>query len=316
MAIFVMLIVWSTLIIGHELAHLLVARSFGFKTPIFGLGFPFGPSFKIKMGQEIELRIHPILFGGYVSIPELDAEGEHDGAVTLQSSKPVLLWQRVAVVLAGIVFYLYVSWLALFASVNLVGQPTVHIMVKSLSPTNKIASQAGIKTGDCITALDDTPISNIDDLVSYLHLHSGLPVTVHIERANAPLALSLKPNADGKTGLVIQPDGISEYRTVGKLQSFGVATKEFCSLVGAQVIEEDGRQTGIFISMLAFDLALINLIPFPGFDGGHLLAVVISTIRKKQFVGNWFTRTVYGVCLVFAMIIGLPLCLLRGRIKQ
>jgi regulator of sigma E protease len=350
LAIFVMLIIWSSLIIGHELAHLLVARFLGFKTPIFGFGLPFGPKFKIKLGKETELRIHPIIYGGYVSIPELDVTPASEITPTLQSSK---LWQRVAVVLAGIVFYVLVSWGALFVSANLIGEPIFRIVVKTLPKTNLIGAQAGIKIGDYITALDSNQVLDVDGVIAYMRSHASTPVTVHIKRGEQTLALPLTPNSEGKAGLGIQCQGIANYQQTGVFHAIEIANKSFCSLLegflqlkptvgtgistsatntnyrsaavpglcailfGALVIGEDWRSIGLFTSMLSFILALMNLLPLPGFDGWHLVAVLTSSVRKKQFVGNRFTRWACGLWLVLAILcLGAPLCLLRGRETQ
>ena len=72
--IFMMLAILSTLIIVHECGHFLVARFFGFQTPVFGFGLPFGPSWTVGKRWNTEFRIHSCMLGGYVAIPELGDE--------------------------------------------------------------------------------------------------------------------------------------------------------------------------------------------------------------------------------------------------
>lgn len=70
-----MLAVLTILVIVHECGHFLVARYFGFQTPIFGFGLPFfGPYWTIGHKWGTEFRIHALLIGGYVAIPELGDE--------------------------------------------------------------------------------------------------------------------------------------------------------------------------------------------------------------------------------------------------
>jgi len=76
LAVLVMLGILSILIIVHEFGHFSVARLFGFQTPVFGFGLPFGPSWIIGRRWDTEFRIHAFLMGGYVAIPELGDESQ------------------------------------------------------------------------------------------------------------------------------------------------------------------------------------------------------------------------------------------------
>ncbi len=78
LSVLLMLAILSSLIIVHECGHFLVARFFGFQTPVFGFGLPFGPYITVGKAFETEFRIHACLLGGYVAIPELGDESRQD----------------------------------------------------------------------------------------------------------------------------------------------------------------------------------------------------------------------------------------------
>ena len=76
----VMLGILSILIVVHECGHFLVARFFGFQTPVFGVGLPFGPHITLGKKWDTEFRIYAFLLGGFVAIPELGDETQMEAA--------------------------------------------------------------------------------------------------------------------------------------------------------------------------------------------------------------------------------------------
>ncbi len=96
LAIFVMLAILSILIIVHEFGHFSVARFFGFQTPVFGFGLPFGPHWTIGHKWGTEFRIHALLLGGFVLIPELGDESslqENNLSIVLKPFRKFAIWE-------------------------------------------------------------------------------------------------------------------------------------------------------------------------------------------------------------------------------
>ena len=95
-----MLAILSILIIVHECGHFLVARFFGFQTPVFGFGLPFGPYVAIGRRWNTEFRIYALVLGGFVAIPELGDESavsEEVFGLKLNPFKKFPIWQRMLV---------------------------------------------------------------------------------------------------------------------------------------------------------------------------------------------------------------------------
>ncbi|PWU02838.1 MAG: hypothetical protein C5B53_01135 [Candidatus Melainabacteria bacterium] len=349
--VLLLILILSGLIIGHELTHYFVARLFGFQTPVFGLGLPVGPYLEIGRKWDTQFRVHPLLLGAYVTIPELDPVDPGDSSNSL--SKPFTnfpVWQRLIVVLAGIGFYLACAWVALFFSLGVAGAPNTRIVVHSLSPQIPIAANAGIKPGDSIIALDSLKVSTIDDVLSYLHAHPSTSITIHLLRQDQPIAVSITPDASGKVGMSIDRENTSGYTRVAPLDALSQASQQCCTLtagiftatgmglvnmlhpqtekesqiklknivaiiyMGAATYAQDWRLLPWFVAMLCIDLAIVNIFPWPGFDGSHLLAILTNTARGKPLnrtpIFHWLFVGLVVTTLLFA---GVPLCFLRGR---
>lgn len=85
----------------HELGHLLTAKALGFKVTRFGFGLPVGPTlFKTHIG-DLEIVVHALLLGGYVSFPddEENKEIETDPKDLFQNQAK---WKRALVLVAGV----------------------------------------------------------------------------------------------------------------------------------------------------------------------------------------------------------------------
>ena len=102
MSILIMILLLSLLILVHEAGHFCAARAFGIRVDKFGFGLPVGPTlYKTKVG-DVEILVHAMLLGGYVSFPddEKDCDLPKDSPERFVN-KPA--WQRAIVVSAGVI---------------------------------------------------------------------------------------------------------------------------------------------------------------------------------------------------------------------
>lgn len=84
-----------------------------------------------------------------------------------------------------------------------------------------------------------------------------------------------------------------------------------------KVITEDWRQIASLFTMISIDLALLNLLPLPGLDGGHFVATVIDAVRKKPGKERKTIRIVRILFQTLMVTAGCPLCMLSGwRTRQ
>lgn len=199
-AVLVMLGILSSLIIVHEFGHWSVARFFGFQTPIFGFGLPFGPTWSLGKKWDTEFKIHACLVGGYVAIPELGDESnatqEHFG-VQLKPFKKFPVWQRMLVAFAGVNNNIIFAWLVMFIMLMTLGVPKQDVVVHNLPAANPIAKEAGVQAGDRIVSIDDKKMAGVDDVIQYLGKHKKETVVLHIFRPDQVAPPATK-STDGK----------------------------------------------------------------------------------------------------------------------
>ena len=324
-AVLVMLGILSVLIIVHECGHFSVARFFGFQTPVFGFGLPFGPHWVVGKKWGTEFRIHACLLGGYVAIPELGDESNQDAfGVPLKPFRKFPIWQRALVAFAGVgmnIIFAYLVTLVMFFSM---GQPNYSTTIGALPEDNPIAALAGVKVGDELLAIDDYQITSSTDAVNYLGSHKKTPVTLHLSRDKQPVALEMTTNPNGKVGMQLEDKSLT-YRKMtgnpvevagqalnqlgkwtwsmidnlvqmvqglasgGKSSGNGHRAIGFQDLhgvlavikIGADIAQQEWSQLLIFTIMISMDLAIINLVPWPALDGGHLAFMTIEAIRGR-----------------------------------
>jgi len=173
-----------------------------------------------------------------------------------------------------------------------------------------IGAEAGFQAGDVITDVNGEPIFNLSDLGPYVDANRGKSLAIAVERSGAAqtLTLALPPaTADakpvnlgidwGRTVLVhpnpfgqIKDAATSIFRMVGALLSpnSDVKAAHFSGPVGIMRLyynifeNPDGWRIALAFSVLInVNLALMNLLPFPVLDGGHITLAIIEAIRRK-----------------------------------
>lgn len=326
-----MLGILSVLIIVHECGHFLVARFFGFQTPVFGLGLPFGPSISLGKRWNTEFRIHAAFLGGYVAIPELGDEtnaAEDVFGIKLKPFKKFPIWQRALVAVAGVTFNVIFAYLLMLGLFYGLGKPTPQVQVSSLVAENPIAKNAGVLPQDQIKGVDDISIDRSQKLITYLGQHASQPVTLKVLRNGLMIQIPITPNAQGKVGMAlgekeefrpvegnplqvaIQAGEELGIRTNAMLAGLGdmvtnIATAPIRALnrddksqankpglgdlhgvlavvkVGGDMVSRDWTSLIMTTIMISMDLAVINLLPWPALDGGHLAFMTLEKLRGK-----------------------------------
>ncbi len=171
-----------------------------------------------------------------------------------------------------------------------------------------LGDRAGFRSGDLVTAINGEPIFDFRDIGPFVDANPGKSLAVTVERGGQPveLALPLPEKSDapvnfgiewGRTTLVY-PDPITQvreaatsiFRMVDALFSSksDVKAAHFSGPVGImrlyyQIFEnENGWRIALAFSVLInVNLALLNLLPFPVLDGGHITLAIIEGIRRK-----------------------------------
>jgi regulator of sigma E protease len=310
------IVVLGILIFVHELGHFIFAKLFKVGVDKFSLGF--GPKLFGKKIGETEYLVSAFPLGGYVKMVGESGEDELSEQDRERSfyAKPPL--QRIIIVIAGPVFNLVFAYLV-FILVFMVGVPTATTKIGEVIK-DKPAARAGLKVNDVVTAVNGKAISQWNDLTKAIAQSSGKPLDLIVKRGNTPLSFHIVPETRTYKDLlgdvvntpvigivasgdfVIERSGLAESVFKGSEQTWNTVKLTILSLVklASRAIPLDtlggpimiaklaGQQAAAgFVSFLAFmallsiNLGILNLLPVPVLDGGHLVFYLWELIFRK-----------------------------------
>ncbi len=307
--------VLGILIFFHELGHFLVAKKSGIRVEKFSLGF--GPKIIGKKIGDTEYRISWIPFGGYVKMAGEDPdETKTQGKPYEFMSKPVGI--RALVVAAGPVMNLILAVFIFWGVIFFKGRQEIHeeSTQVGLVATGGPADEAGIKPGDEIISINGTEVTTFLEMAKIIYQHVQEPVEVKWIREGKEFTAQITTFKDrvlDEKGEIQEVGKIGigpSYTTikVGLFKAFeeGVGTAIFIlvesvkfiiglitgtasvKLLGgplfiAQVAGETAKSGFVnllyFMALLSVNLALLNILPIPVLDGGHLLFLSIEKIK-------------------------------------
>lgn len=168
----IMILLISMLVLVHEAGHFFAARMCGIRVTRFGIGMPFGPSWKLFRWKKTDFYLHAFLFGGYVSFPDDEPESSEQEDIPkeeLYDSKSIA--QKLFVVSAGVIMNIvFAIFLVIFAAMYYHKLPTnnQNVFVDSFSSkiTSNIQSK-GILKGDKFIKINNQKINSFYQLTFY-----------------------------------------------------------------------------------------------------------------------------------------------------
>jgi regulator of sigma E protease len=315
--IFAFVIVLGVLIFFHELGHFLVARFFGVGVEKFSLGF--GPRLIGKKIGITDYCISAIPLGGYVKMVGEEPDAEIQPADIHLSFTHKNVFKRILIVAAGPLFNILLAVIIFFGIFLIAGmfilKPSVG-EVKEGSP----AFAAGIEKGDLITAIDGSPISSWDDMSRIIQSSNGKIMTFAVRREGATMVLHISPErvttknifgeAIERYVIGITAAGQSYTKKLNVFEAFKESILQaykvtaLMVLIIAKLIKGDiststlggpimiAQMAGAeakagfgplvsFIALISINLAIINFLPIPILDGGHLMFFIIEAIKGR-----------------------------------
>jgi regulator of sigma E protease len=230
--------------------------------------------------------------------------------------KPVLA--RIAIVVAGPVFNLLFAWL-IFIILCMIGVPTVTTKIGE-ALKDKPAAKVGIVKDDVITAINSRSISRWDQIAESVAASKGQPLTVTVKRGAQDVTYTITPEArvsknlfgekvNGYAiGVASAGEVITEY--FNPLQAVVKGTEQTGKVIELTVLslvkmvqrvvpmdsvggpimiakmagEQASAGVGSFLAfmaLLSINLGVLNLLPVPVLDGGHLLFYLMEFIFRR-----------------------------------
>ncbi len=305
------ILLFSLLILVHELGHFLTAKLFGVQVNEFALFM--GPAiFKKKIG-ETEYSLRCIPFGGFCAM-----EGEDEETDNPRSFQAAAWWKRLIILLAGVTMNAILG-IVMAVIFLLPQQEQVLPVLDSVEPWSSAAGENGLRSGDRILAIDGEKIYIYDDVTLLLSISPSRNHNILVEREGREVLLPdllmeprEDPNSPGtlRYGMNFTPaeltlgdklskgfwTAVDDVRTVRlslkMLFNGSAGIKDLSGPAGIVAVVSDttsqssgALQTFMMLmrigSMLSMNLAVMNLLPIPALDGGRAFCLLLTVLIEK-----------------------------------
>lgn len=333
------LIVLGILILIHEWGHFIACRLSGVRVEKFSIGF--GPELFHIQGKETRYVVSVLPVGGYVkpageSLSELGAEGPRPTDYLGAS-----VAKRIFIVVSGVLMN-YLLAFVLFTAIYRMGRPVPLAQIGGFV-AGYPAEASGLAKGDRIVAVGETPVESWEALTTALGRSEGPEVELQVLRRNrtftreVPVRDESVKDVFGETHVVrrigILPDAeayqlerlslfpalreafvtevhlsVMTYQAIFYLVTGRLSLRTVSGPIGIMAMTGTAAKMGpIYVlhltAILSISLAVINLLPIPALDGGHLLFLFIEVLQRRRVSLEFQERaTQVGFVLLMALM--------------
>jgi len=330
------IIILSFLIFFHELGHFLMARLVGVKVEVFSIGF--GKKLVCKEFRGTKWCISAIPLGGYVQMKGQDdtepwkKENDPD---SYSSKSP---WQRILILLGGPGFNFLLAILIYFF-VALTGWSKLAPVIGGTLPNTPAAKV--LKKGDVILEVNHHKIKVWDDIPKYIQ--NSNVVDLLIKRENKILDIKLHPKVEivknifGEkikrniigiipSGKIIKvhyslPEAIKVtldkfiadatliVKGIEKLITGSISLNTVSGPIGIVDVTAKVANLGLeplllLTALLSVNLGVLNLLPIPALDGGHIVFNLYEAIFKRPLNEEIMIKlTIVGWAVLGALMV-------------
>ena len=310
------------LIIPHEWGHMIVAKKCGVRVFEFSVGM--GPLiFKWeKGGTQYSIRLLPL--GGFC---RMEGEEEAVDSPTSYSNQPN--GKKVAILLAGVTMNIIIAVLAVTISICITG-----VVTNSIGDVNpgSPAAVAGLQSGDKIVEINGTQTKSWEEVSEGIRSYDGKgSLDFTIERDGKEVSAEVTPEYNEEAGsyMIGITAGVSknvwECARLGPkttwelnkamLQGFkmlftgGLSADDVAGPVGLVKVVDQAASYGIapylmLLALVSLNLAIFNVIPIPGLDGGKVFFIILKIISRGKIDDEMENKaTLIGMALILALFI-------------
>jgi len=315
MGILISLIVLSLLVFFHELGHFSAARFFGVRVEVFSIGF--GKKLYSRTIGDTQWSFSLIPLGGYVKMKGQDDSDPTKKSFDGDSYNTKQPWQKIIILLAG-PFANFLLAFVLYLIIAFAGVPKIVADIGEISPDTP-AFTAKLQKGDKIISINNQPILYWEDIGKSIENNSGA-INIEIKRSGETLVVPLTPknivdkNIFGdevkrkiigikplgtQTVIYLNPIEATQYainqtknatllitKGVEKLITGAVPSDQVGGVVSIVDITSKASNDGFvtllfFAALISVNLGVLNLLPIPALDGGHIMFNLYEMITKK-----------------------------------
>ncbi|MDJ0810201.1 MAG: RIP metalloprotease RseP [Desulfobacterales bacterium] len=315
--LFAFIVVLGVLIFFHELGHFLVARFFGVGVEKFSLGF--GPRLIGKTVGRTDYRLSLIPLGGYVKMVGEEPDTEIDPALVPISFTHKNVYQRFAIVAAGPLFNLLLAVLIFFVVFMTTGISVLRPVVGEVDKASP-AEGAGLRPKDVIVTIGGAAVESWEEMSERIKATGGQTFEIGFEREGQLRTVRITPELKTTQNLFgedieryligVRPLGdwlprqltFSESLTLSVTRTWEITELTVLSVIkliqgklpaetlggpikiakmaGAQA-REGLTALLVFIAVISINLAILNFLPIPVLDGGHLMFFTIEIVTRR-----------------------------------
>ena len=328
----------GVLIVFHEFGHFLVAKLCGVGVITFSVGF--GPKLWVRKKGETEYALSAFPLGGYVKMVGEDPDQEVQPGDREKSFAHKSLLKRIAIVVAGPGFNLLLAVLLLMVVYTFYGVPVMSTQVSGVEKGSP-AEKAGIVKGDRIISLDGKTVEQWEELSGGIKASAGKALELQIRRGSETVNVTVQPTQKegknifgerkddwmigigsqvsiekGNPGLAIVRAFYQTYdyskltllafykMIVGDVSPRNIGGPILIAQMAGQQAQEGLGSFLAFLAVLSINLGVLNLLPVPVLDGGHLLFFLVeAVIRKPVAVRYREMAQQVGICLLALLMV-------------
>ncbi len=334
----IFLFILSLIVLVHELGHFFWAKKFGVHIDEFSIGM--GPKVWGKVGKDnISYNIRAIPIGGFVSMAGEVYEEEIDiPKDKFLCNKP--WWQRAVVMVAGVVNNFLLALLLIFLSTILFNTVEPTLTIENVIPNSQV-EKAGIVAGDKIVGVGGKEVSYLNEFTIRLLFESDKKshvLTIEHEDGTkedytiTPKEMTLEDGTKITYGFQYHQEKIDTFKekisytfrtffntfdtmnlTLYGLFTGKVSVSDLSGPVGIFELVDDSVSTDQSITtnisviiyliwLLSLNVGYINILPFPAFDGGRLLFIIIEKIKGSP-VNQKFENICHTIGFILIMLL-------------
>jgi len=333
----VSLLVLSALIFFHELGHYMAARFVGVSVEVFSIGF--GKKLFSFHKWNTQWSISAIPLGGYVQMKgqnDSDPTQTSDDSDSYTTKTPM---QRIFILLAGPMANFVLAFVLYFFIA--LGSPSILSPVIGQVVKDSPAFVAGLESNDTIRSINGIEVTTWKDMAKIISSAEG-SLNLEIERAGFIEFKTLTPKITETTNMfneVVQRKmigigsaGVTHELELSPLETLSYATEQtiFAStmiftglqklLVGDVPASEMGGVISIvkltsdatdagwmsvlfFAALISVNLGVLNLLPIPALDGGHIMFNLYEFIFRREASEQIIIKlTIAGWVVLFSLM--------------
>ena len=317
-------------VIVHEFGHYFAALVFGVKVHEFSFGM--GPLLFRRQGRKNKWSVRALPVGGFVRLAGMGEENEGEDLKPGEGFQDKAPWKKLVILAAGalnnILLVIVLATLLLM---------TRGVMDLSVSEVGAVmpgfpAAEAGLRSGDLIEKIGEVNVSDWQSMTREIRSQSQKTdnLTLYVRRGSSRLTFTLgtkRENPDGPALVGIQPAirKLSFFAAVKGSLSYTVhmtlamlhglremfvhpAQVDVSGPVGIAAMAGQAAKAGFysllsFLAIISLNLGIINLLPFPALDGGHIIFALCEMITGRSVSQELEGRVHFIGFVILALLI-------------